>query len=92
MWALLQENRKTLVLAAPIVAGQVSQMLLGLADTVMIGQVGTEELAAAAFVNTLFHMGFVLAIGLFVAAWCARWRTSRSGTWWRFIDAFAVFG
>jgi MATE family multidrug resistance protein len=67
MWALLQENRKTLVLAAPIVAGQVSQMLLGLADTVMIGQVGTEELAAAAFVNTLFHMGFVLAIGLFVA-------------------------
>lgn len=67
MRALLKENRKTLLLAAPIVAGQVSQMLLGLADTVMIGQVGTVELATAAFVNTLFHIGFVLAFGLFVA-------------------------
>ena len=67
MRALLQENRKTLLLAAPIVAGQLSQMLLGLADTVMIGQVGTVELAAAAFVNTIFHVAFVLAIGLFVA-------------------------
>ncbi|CAA6691474.1 MULTISPECIES: MATE family efflux transporter [unclassified Lentimonas] len=67
MRSLLQENRKTLLLAAPIVAGQLSQMLLGLADTVMIGQVGTVELAAAAFVNTIFHVAFVLAFGLFVA-------------------------
>ncbi len=67
MWALLQENRKTLLLAAPIVTGQLTQMLLGLADTVMIGQVGTVELATAAFVNTLFHIAFVLAVGLFVA-------------------------
>ena len=64
---LLQENRKTLLLAAPIVAGQVSQMLLGLADTVMIGQVGTDELATAAFVNTIFHLAFVLSLGLFAA-------------------------
>lgn len=67
MRALLQENRKTLLLAAPIVAGQVSQMLLGLADTVMIGQVGTVELATAAFVNTIFHVAFVLSLGLFAA-------------------------
>jgi MATE family multidrug resistance protein len=67
MRALLLENRKTLQLAAPIVAGQVSQMLLGLADTVMIGRVGTVELATAAFVNTLFHIAFVLSLGLFAA-------------------------
>jgi MATE family multidrug resistance protein len=67
MRELLQENRKTLLLAAPIVAGQLSQMLLGVADTVMIGQVGTVELGAAAFVNTIFHVAFVLSIGLFVA-------------------------
>lgn len=42
-------------------------MLLGLADTMMIGHVGTVELAAAAFVNTLFFLGFALAVGLFAA-------------------------
>jgi MATE family multidrug resistance protein len=39
-------------------------MLLGLADTMMIGHVGTVELAASAFVNTLFFFGFALIIGL----------------------------
>jgi MATE family multidrug resistance protein len=42
-------------------------MLLGLADTMMIGHVGTVELAAVAFVNSLFFLGFALGIGLFTA-------------------------
>lgn len=42
-------------------------MLLGLADTMMIGRVGTVELAAVAFVNSLFFIGFALAIGLMAA-------------------------
>ena len=37
------ELRKTLVLAFPIAAGHVSQMLLGLADTLMIGRALWDE-------------------------------------------------
>jgi MATE family multidrug resistance protein len=64
---LIKENKITLALATPIMAGQLGQMLLGLADTLMIGRVGTVELAAAAFVNVLFHIPIVLAIGLTAA-------------------------
>ena len=67
MQAFLKENKITLALATPIMAGQLAQMLLGLADTLMIGRVGTVELAAAAFVNVLFHIPIVLAIGLTAA-------------------------
>ena len=67
MSSVLSQNRRTLALALPIMAGHVSQMLLGLADTVMIGRVGTTELAAAAFANVIFNTFFVAAIGLFIA-------------------------
>ncbi|MEC8650623.1 MAG: MATE family efflux transporter [Verrucomicrobiota bacterium] len=67
MHSLLRQNKKTLALALPIMVGHVSQMLLGLADTVMIGRIGTTELAAAAFANVIFNTFFVVAIGLFIA-------------------------
>jgi MATE family multidrug resistance protein len=64
---LLKENKVTLALAFPIITGQLSQMLMGLVDTLMIGRVGTVELAAAALTNVLFNFPFVLGIGLLVA-------------------------
>ena len=67
MPSVLRQNKKTLALALPIMVGHVSQMLLGLADTVMIGRVGTTELASAAFANVIFNTFFVAAIGLFIA-------------------------
>jgi len=67
MKAFFKENKITLTLATPIMAGQLGQMLLGLADTLMIGRVGTVELAAAGFVNVLFHIPIVLAAGLTAA-------------------------
>lgn len=67
MHLLLQENRKTLVLALPLIAGQVSQMLLGLTDTLMIGRVGTVDLAAAAFANALLYLPLGVGIGLAIA-------------------------
>ena len=67
MHSIFKESKTTFILATPIIAGQVSQMLLGLADTLMIGRVGTVELAAAAFANVLFHIPFFIAIGLTAA-------------------------
>ncbi|MGA7905701.1 MAG: hypothetical protein WCA06_24000 [Terrimicrobiaceae bacterium] len=41
----LSESRRTLSLASPIVAGFVGQMLMGWADTIMVGRVGVIPLA-----------------------------------------------
>jgi len=58
------ELRKTIVLAAPIAAGHLGQMILGLADTVMIGRVGVVPLAAVSFSNAILHFVFLVGIGL----------------------------
>lgn len=61
------ELRPTWGLAFPIIVGNLSQMLIGLADTVMIGRVGTIELGAAAFSNAVAYFLFVIGMGLTVA-------------------------
>jgi len=62
--SLFHESRLTLRLALPLMIGQLSQMLLGVADTVMVGQLGVQDLAALTFANSLFHVPFVFGIGL----------------------------
>lgn len=64
MQKIWNENKQTLVLAFPMMAGQLSFMLQGMADTLMIGHVGTVELAAAAFVNVLMTVPIVVGAGL----------------------------
>lgn len=60
----LREARPTLALALPIMAGMVGQMLMGLADTIMVGRVGVVPLAACAFVNAVAHLPLVFGLGL----------------------------
>ncbi len=62
--SLLREGRQTLVLAVPLIVGQVSQMLMGVVDTVMIGRVGVTELAASAFSNNLIYVPMMFGIGM----------------------------
>lgn len=62
LWWL--EIRPTLALALPIMAGMVSQMLMGLVDTVMIGRLGVVPLAAASFVSAVAHLPLVFGLGL----------------------------
>lgn len=64
MW---REGRETVVLALPLIAGQLSQMLMGVVDTLMIGRVGVTELAASSFANTLIYLPFVVGIGMSIA-------------------------
>lgn len=66
MPALVQEARRTLALAGPIIIGQVSQMLMGVTDSLMIGQVGKVPLAAAAFANSVFGFVYIVGIGLLI--------------------------
>ncbi len=60
----LREIRPTLTLAAPIIVGQVSQMLMGVTDSAMIGHAGTVPLAASAFANNVFNIFYIFGIGL----------------------------
>jgi len=61
---IFSELRTTLALAFPIIVGQLSQMLMGVADSVMVGRLGAVPLAAAAFANVLFMGGFMLGGGV----------------------------
>lgn len=65
--AYLNEIRQTLTLAFPIIIGQVSQMLMGVTDAVMIGRVGKVPLAAAALTHGLFMLVFIVAIGVLMS-------------------------
>lgn len=52
-----------LKLGFPIVIGQLGIIVLGFADTLMIGHYGTKELAAASFVNNIFNLAIIFATG-----------------------------
>jgi MATE family multidrug resistance protein len=62
-----REVAPTLKLAFPIMAGMVSHMVMGLADTLMVGQVGVTPLAASSFVNLLLHPLVTFGLGLLSA-------------------------
>ena len=63
----LRELKATLLLAVPITAGHVSQMLLGITDTIMIGRVGVTELAASALAHMIVPCIFIVGVGLLTA-------------------------
>ena len=67
MHSFFREGRATLLLALPLIAGQVSQMLMGVVDTVMIGRLGTVDLAAATVAQTILHIPLMLGIGIAIA-------------------------
>lgn len=50
-------------LGIPIVIGQVGVIILGFADTLMVGHHSTTELAAASFVNNMFTLAIIFATG-----------------------------
>ena len=64
MQRTLREVRPMLTLALPIVIGQLSQMLIGITDSVMIGRTGAVPLAASSFGGSVFGVFYVLGIGL----------------------------
>lgn len=52
-----------LYLGIPIVIGQIGVIVLGFADTLMIGHHSTNELAAASFVNNMFNLVIIFSTG-----------------------------
>lgn len=59
-----KEHYKALVyLGLPIVIGQIGVIVLGFADTLMIGHHSTLELGAASFVNNVFNLAIIFSTG-----------------------------
>ena len=55
--------RNLTYLGVPIIIGQLGNIILSFADTLMIGHHSTQELAAAAFVNNMFNLVIIFALG-----------------------------
>ncbi len=51
-------------LGAPILVGQLGMIVVGFADTTMVGRYSTDALASASFVNNLFNVAIFACIGL----------------------------
>jgi len=55
---------QTFKLALPIMLSQVGHVMVGIVDSIMVGQLGTEPLAASAFANSIFHVFLMFGIGV----------------------------
>ena len=55
---------RTIQIALPIVFGQLGHIFTGLADSVMVGQLGTDPLAAVALGHSIFVIFLVFGMGL----------------------------
>ena len=55
--------KSILKLAIPIIIGQLGGIITGLADTIMVGQYGTNELAASSFVNNVLNAFIIFGTG-----------------------------
>lgn len=54
-------------LSLPIIIGQVGSVLMGLTDTIMLGKVGMEEVAAVGVANQIFFLFTVIGMGTIAA-------------------------
>lgn len=55
--------KEILTIGIPIVIGQLGTIVLGFADTLMIGHHSTQELAAAGLVNNIFSLALLFYLG-----------------------------
>ena len=58
------DNYKLIIkLAYPIMLGQAGHMIAGIADSIMVGSLGSNELAAVSLANSVFILVFIIGIG-----------------------------
>jgi MATE family multidrug resistance protein len=52
--------------AIPLVFAQAGQIIVHLVDNAIVGRVGTTDLAVASFANSVFMIGMIFGIGIFI--------------------------
>ncbi|MFM6930204.1 MAG: MATE family efflux transporter, partial [Bdellovibrio sp.] len=58
------EAKLLLKLAGPIIIGQVGQNIIQLADTIMVGSLGSVALGASAFAGSVFIVFLIFGLGM----------------------------
>jgi MATE family multidrug resistance protein len=61
------EVRRTLVLAAPLIIGQLTNFGMNFVDTVMAGRIGKVDLGAIAVGSSIWAAGFLFTLGVLLA-------------------------
>lgn len=56
--------KENLKVASPIILGQAGHMMATIADSIMVGRISSDQLAACSFANGIFFFLFILAIGI----------------------------
>jgi len=56
--------RKNLALAIPVIFSQIGQVTVNLVDSIMVGHIGTVQLAAASFATSVFLVGMLFGLGI----------------------------
>ncbi len=57
--------KKIWELSWPIILGQISYVLMGIADNIMVGKVSSAAVAAVGFSNTIFFTVSIIGVGIF---------------------------
>lgn len=85
-WNKYKENYLAIIrLGIPILIGQLGTIVVGFADTIMVGRYSTEALASASFVNNLFFtanfacMGFTYGLTPLIGAMFSQGRKKAIG-------------
>lgn len=85
-WNKYKANYAAIIkLGIPILIGQLGTIIVGFADTIMVGQYSTEALASASFVNNLFYtanfacMGFTYGLTPLIGAMFSQGRENAIG-------------
>ena len=85
-WNKYKENYSAIIsLGIPILIGQLGTIVVGFADTIMVGRYSTEALASASFVNNLFYtanfacMGFTYGLTPLIGAMFSQGRKNTIG-------------
>ena len=55
---------KNIVLATPVIIGQLGHIMVSVADTVMVGKVGVIPLAGATFATAIYHVFMLFGLGV----------------------------
>jgi multidrug resistance protein, MATE family len=64
MQYLVNNIKYTFLLAYPVMIGQLGLMLMGVVDSIMVGRIGAEPLAASSVGNSVFILIFIIGIGI----------------------------
>ena len=51
-------------MAVPVIFSQIGQVTVNVVDNIMVGHLGTTELAAASFATNIFHIGMLFGLGI----------------------------